>query len=159
MMTNDETWQAYNDWGNYSLYAGTATGSPWCCTSAIERGRAVQVSYNRPFTTRYNAVDAGGPTYFFAEEFPMIRFLEKNGYDISYVSQADVSASGGAAMLEQHKVFLTAGHSEYWDAGDVSNVTAARNAGVSLAFFTGNTDRAGRLGGRQASTTTRPIVR
>ena len=30
-MTSDETWQAYNDWGGYSLYAGNATGSPWCC--------------------------------------------------------------------------------------------------------------------------------
>ena len=69
----------------------------------------------------------------------MIEFLEKNGYDISYVSQADVSAPGAASMLEQHKVFLNAGHSEYWDAGDRANVTAARNAGVNLAFFTGNT--------------------
>jgi hypothetical protein len=28
-MTSDETWQAYNDWGGYSLYTGNATGSPW----------------------------------------------------------------------------------------------------------------------------------
>jgi methionine-rich copper-binding protein CopC len=42
-------------------------------------------------------------------------------------------------MLEQHKVFLNAGHSEYWDAADRANLTAASNAGVSLAFFTGNT--------------------
>ena len=47
-MTSDETWQAYNDWGGYSLYTGNATGSPWCCT-ALDPGRAVQVSYNRPF--------------------------------------------------------------------------------------------------------------
>ena len=42
-------------------------------------------------------------------------------------------------MLEQHKVFVNAGHSEYWDPGDRANVTAARDAGVNLAFFTGNT--------------------
>ena len=47
----------------------------------------------------------------------MIRFMEENGYDVTYVSQADVSASGGAAMLEKHKVFLDVGHSEYWDPG------------------------------------------
>ena len=68
----------------------------------------------------------------------MIEFLEENGYDVSYVSQADVAAPGGASMLEQHKVFMKAGHSEYWDAGDRANVTAARDAGVNLAFFTGN---------------------
>jgi hypothetical protein len=139
MMTNDETWQAYNDWGGYSFYAGESTGEPWCCTSKLGAGRAVQISYNRPLTTRFDAVNAGGPTDFFADEYPMIRFLEENGYDATYVSQADVGAPGGAAMLKQHKVFLTAGHSEYWDAGDRANVTAARDAGVSLAFFTGNT--------------------
>ena len=138
MMTNDETWQAYNAWGGYSFYSGNSTGSPWCCTSAIDPGRAVQLSYNRPITTRFNAVNAGGPTYFYADEYPMIRFLEENGYDVSYASQSDVGASGGAAMLEQHKMFLTAGHSEYWDPGDRNNVTAARNAGVNVAFFSGN---------------------
>src|SRR5262245_36886327 len=41
-MTSDETWQAYNDWGGYSVYTGKATGSPWCCSSQ-NPGRAVQV--------------------------------------------------------------------------------------------------------------------
>jgi N,N-dimethylformamidase beta subunit-like, C-terminal/Domain of unknown function (DUF4082)/Bacterial Ig-like domain/Bacterial Ig domain len=134
-MTSDETWQAYNDWGGYSVYQGKATGSPWCCTQ-LDPGRAVQVSYNRPFATRFDT--PGGQDFFFATEDPMIRFLEKNGYDISYVSQADVAASGGAAMLEQHKMFMCVGHTEYWDAGDRANVTAARDAGVGLAFFSGN---------------------
>ncbi len=53
-------------------------------------------------------------------------------------SQTDVAQPGAASMLEQHKVFLNAGHSEYWDAGGRANVTAARDAGVNLAFFTGN---------------------
>ena len=134
-MTSDETWQAYNDWGNYSLYVGSSTGSPWCC-SALETGRAVQVSYNRPFATRFDT--PGGQDYFFSTEFPMIEFLEKNGYDVSYVSQADVAAPGAASMLEQHKVFVNAGHSEYWDAGERANITAARDAKVNLAFFAGN---------------------
>ena len=99
-------------------------------------GRAVQVSYNRPFATRFDT--PGGQDFFFSTEFPMIEFLEKNGYDVSYVSQADVAAPGAASMLEQHKVFVNAGHSEYWDAGDRANVTAARDAGVNLAFFAGN---------------------
>ena len=86
-MTSDETWQAYNDWGGYSLYTGDATGSPWCCT-ALDPGRATQVSYNRPFNTRY--VNTGGQDFFFSMEFPMIEWLEENGYDISYVSEADV---------------------------------------------------------------------
>ncbi len=134
-MTSDETWQAYNDWGGYSVYAGKATGSPWCC-SALDPGRAVQVSYNRPFATRYDT--PGGQDFFFGNEFSTVRFLEANGYDVSYVSQEDVAASNGASMLEQHKALVNSGHSEYWDAGDRANVTAARDAGVNLAFFAGN---------------------
>jgi methionine-rich copper-binding protein CopC len=134
-MTSDETWQAYNDWGGADLYVGNSTGSPWCC-SALDPGRAVQVSYNRPFATRDDT--PYGQDFFFAEEYPMLQFLEKNGYDVSYVSQQDVAQSGAATMLEQHKIFMTTGHSEYFDAGDRSNITAARNAGVNLAFFSGN---------------------
>ena len=135
-MTSDETWQAYNDWGGYSVYTGNATGSPWCCT-ALNPGRAVQVSYNRPFATRADTPD--GQDFFFYAEFPMVQFLEKNGYDVSYVSQIDVAQPGAASMIEQHKVLMNTGHSEYWDAASRANVTAARDAGVNLAFFTGNT--------------------
>jgi hypothetical protein len=134
-MTSDETWQAYNDWGGYSLYAGKATGSPWCC-SALDGGRAVQVSYNRPFAASFDT--SSGEGSFFATEFPEIEFMEENGYDVSYVSQSDVAAAGAPQLLEQHKVFVNAGHSEYWDAGDRASVTAARDAGVNLAFFAGN---------------------
>jgi len=132
-MTSDETWEAYNDWGGYSLYAGAATDT---ANSPLNAGRAEQVSYNRPFADRYGT--PYGQDFFFSMEFPMIRFLEKNGYDTTYVSQSDVAATTGASMLEQHKALVNAGHSEYWDAQDRANVTTARNAGVSLAFFAGN---------------------
>jgi Domain of unknown function (DUF4082)/Bacterial Ig-like domain/Bacterial Ig domain len=135
-MTSDETWEAYNEWGGYSLYQGDATGSPWD-NSPLDPGRAVEVSYNRPFTTRWNT-GTYGQDFFFADEFPMIEFMEEQGYNVTYVSQSDVSQPGAAAMLEQHKVFMTAGHDEYYDAGDMANITAARNAGVNLAFFSGN---------------------
>ena len=144
-MTSDETWQAYNDWGGNSLYSGVAGDSKG---SQLDAGRAVQVSYNRPFATRFDT--PGGQDFFFANEYPMIRFLEKNGYDASYVSQADVSAAGVASMLEQHKVFMNAGHSEYWDAGSRRN--GARDA--LLATRCG-----GRPAGQQASTATRAIAR
>jgi Domain of unknown function (DUF4082)/Bacterial Ig domain len=131
--TSDETWQAYNQWGGYSLYVGTATGSPWCC-SALDPGRAVQVSYNRPFGDRFVTPE----DYLWYAEFPMIEYLEENGYNVTYITQSDISGSGGAALIEQHKIFMMSGHSEYFDAGDRASITAARNAGVDLAFFSGN---------------------
>ncbi len=98
----------------------------------------MQVSYNRPFATRFDTPN--GQDYFFYAEFPMIQFLEKNGYDVSYVSQIDVAQPGAASMIEQHKALVNAGHSEYWDAGDMANLTAARNAGVNLAILHRETD-------------------
>ena len=48
------------------------------------------------------------------------------------------SQPGYASTIEQHKIFLTAGHDEYWTGQQRANVTAARDAGVNMAFFTGN---------------------
>ena len=121
--TSDTTWQAYNNYGGNSLY----TGSP--------AGRAYKVSYNRPFNTR--AVD-GGQDWLFNAEYPMVRWLEANGYNVSYFTGVDSDRSG--ALLRNHKVFLSVGHDEYWSGGQRANVEAARNAnpGVHLAFFSGN---------------------
>jgi hypothetical protein len=119
--TSDTTWQAYNTYGGNSLY----TGSP--------AGRAYKVSYNRPFVTR--TVD-GGQDWVFNSEYPMVRFLEANGYNVSYISGVDTDRSGG--LLLNHRAFLSVGHDEYWSAAQRTNVEAARNAGVHLAFFSGN---------------------
>lgn len=119
--TSDTTWQAYNTYGGASFYTG---GGP---------GRAYKLSYNRPFSTRGWQ---GGRDFLFANEYPMIRFLEQNGYDVSYVSGLDTSVD--ANLITPHKTFLTVGHDEYWSAAQRQNVTAARDAGVNLAFFSGN---------------------
>jgi hypothetical protein len=120
--TSDTTWQAYNDWGGNSLYAGQPAN------------RAYMVSYNRPFATRRNTPD--GRDFFFGSEYPMVRFLEKNGYDVSYISGIDTDRSG--SLLLNHKTFMSSGHDEYWSGQQRANVEAARNAGVNLAFFSGN---------------------
>ncbi len=66
----------------------------------------------------------------------MMRFLEKNGYDVSYTTQGEVDRNG--ALLKNHQVFMSSGHDEYWSAGQRSSVEAAREAGVNLAFFSAN---------------------
>jgi methionine-rich copper-binding protein CopC len=119
--TSDSSWQAYNTYGGNSLYSGTAPA-----------GRAYKVSYNRPVTTRnYSLSDQ-----FFYAEFAAAQFLEQNGYDVSYFSGVDSARSG--TLIENHKVFLTAGHDEYWSGPQRANVQAARDAGVNLAFMSGN---------------------
>ena len=131
--TADETWQAYNTQGGNSLYTCTINCPPG--TPEAYKG-ASKVSYNRPFHS--GADDNGGRSWFMYAEYPMIRFLERNGYDVSYTSGVDVSQPGYAPVIEQHKIFMDAGHDEYWSAQQRANVTAARDAGVNLAFFSGN---------------------
>src|SRR3954465_12706952 len=66
----------------------------------------------------------------------MIRFPEANGYDVRYLSSADVNSRG--SLLLNHKLFMSSGHDEYWSAGQRSNVEGRRDGGVNLAFFSGN---------------------
>ncbi|MGA7795797.1 MAG: DUF4082 domain-containing protein [Candidatus Acidiferrales bacterium] len=66
----------------------------------------------------------------------MVRFLEANGYDISYFTGIDAARNG--SLIENHKLYLSVGHDEYWSGPHRTNVEAARNAGVNLAFFSGN---------------------
>ena len=119
--TSDTTWQAYNNYGGNNLYAGTAP-----------LGRAFKVSYNRPFRTRKSVQRA----WLFGAEYPMVRWLESNGYDVSYFSGIDTDLRG--SELLEHKAYLSVGHDEYWSAGQRANVENARNNGVNLAFFSGN---------------------
>ncbi len=77
-----------------------------------------------------------GRDFVFANEYPMIRFLERNGYDVSYASGVDTDRYG--SLLTNHKTFLSVGHDEYWSGQQRANVEAARDAGVNLAFFSGN---------------------
>jgi hypothetical protein len=66
----------------------------------------------------------------------MIRFLERNGYDVS--STTDLDADRYGALIRNHRIFMSTGHDEYWSSAERTNVEAARDAGVNLAFFSGN---------------------
>ncbi len=119
--TSDPTWHAYNIYGGADFYQGSVNG------------RAYKISYNRPFATR------GGVTkrdFYFGSEYPAVRFLEQNGYDVSYFSGVDTDRFGSALL--NHKVILSVGHDEYWSGAQRANVMAARDAGVNLQFLSGN---------------------
>lgn len=119
--TADTTWQAYNTYGGSSFYSGGANE------------RAYKLSYNRPFNTRGLA---SGRDFYFSAEYAMVRFLEQNGYDVTYIAGADTHRDG--ARLLNHHVFLSVGHDEYWSGPQRAAVEQARDAGVHLAFFAGN---------------------
>jgi hypothetical protein len=118
--TSDTTWQAYNDYGGNSLYAGRPDSRAW------------KVSYNRPFNTRGDSAE----DFVFNAEYPAVRWLESNGYDVSYFTGVD--SDRRPALIRNHRAFLSVGHDEYWSGGRRANVEAARDAGVNLAFLSGN---------------------
>lgn len=122
--TADETWQAYNDFGGHSLYGPLGAFDL--------TNRAYKVSYNRPFDTR----TFENASWLFYSEYPMIKFLEANGYDVTYFSSVDAARYGN--LIANHKIFLSVGHDEYVDSAKRTNIQAARDAGVNLGFFTGN---------------------
>lgn len=131
LKTSDATWQAYNLYGGNNLYRCNAfcpPGNPGGYKGAFA------VSYNRPFDGTLPG--DGGRSYLFYAEYQMIRFIERNGYDVAYTSQADVAAN--PAELLDHELLISSGHDEYWSGPERTNFEAARDAGVSLAFFSGN---------------------
>ena len=102
VQTSDTTWQAYNQYGGGSLYCGgpqSNAGTVYSCA-----GRATKVSYNRPFDTR--AHDA--TSWLFNAEYPMVRFLEANGYNVKYISGVDTERRAGdlVGALQAESFFL-----------------------------------------------------
>ena len=124
--TADGTWQAYNGWGGYTFYGGGAVGSP-------ALSHASKLSYQRPFG------GSGSQNFFGQTELPLIRWMEKNGYDVSYTTQLDMSKDANAVITPaMHKILLSCGHDEYWSAECRTVWENARNNGVNLCFFSGN---------------------
>ena len=67
----------------------------------------------------------------------MIRWLERNGYDVGYLSTEDVHSDG--ALLKNHDGILVAGHNEYWSKEMRDNLESAVNNGVNFANFAADT--------------------
>lgn len=115
------TYQAYNNWGGKSLYAFNSNGTP-----------ARKVSFDRPYASAFGT---GG--YLFQWEYNFVRFLEREGYDVTYTTNVDTHMT--AASLLRAKAFLSVGHDEYWSWEMRTHVELARDTGVHLGFFSANT--------------------
>lgn len=131
--TSDTTWCAYNRWPNtYSLY-------DFDNTDAWYTGPGVAAGFDRPYGKYRQVVDAPqaiGSGEFLFWEFPFAFWLEKEGYDVSYISNLDTHAD--AKGLLRARAFLSIGHDEYWSLDMYNHVKAAIDAGVSAGFFSGN---------------------
>jgi hypothetical protein len=129
------TWNAYNFWGGagnnnvgYDLYGrfndvtGDNTG-----------GRAYTVSFNRPYDGEAASDGAGS---FFNWDFPLIKWMESKGYDMTYVTDTDLETN--QSLLSGHRVFVNTGHDEYYSDGMRTTITNGIAGGVNLALFSAN---------------------
>ena len=113
------TWEAYNNWGGKSLYDYNSTGGQ----------PAAKVSFDRPFAT-------DGNTGMYDWEVPFVRWLEKEGYDVSYAS--DIDTHRNPALLQGYRLVMVNGHDEYWSTPIRNAFENAKAAGTNLAFFGAN---------------------
>jgi hypothetical protein len=110
------TWEAYNQWGGKSLYD-------------FDGPRAHRVTFDRPWGKYANS-----PLWW---EIQLVRFLEREGYDVSY--QTDVDTDVDPASLLRHRLVMTAGHDEYWTKTIRDAFDNALAQGTNLAFMGSNT--------------------
>lgn len=112
------TWEAYNPWGGKSLYPFNST----------DMAPATRVSFDRPL-----AFTAQGP---FDWEYNLVRFLEREGYDVSY--QTDVDTDLRPESLLDHRLVIVDGHDEYWTKRMRDAFNSTRSVGTNLAFLGSN---------------------
>ena len=116
-------YQAYNSFGGYSSYGFNSIGGQ----------AAFKVSFDRPFNN-YNVNNNNTPLN---HEYNMVRWVESQGYDVSYFTDIDTSSS--PLQLYSQNAFVSVGHDEYWSLEQRNNVEKARDNGINLAFFSANT--------------------
>lgn len=129
---SDHTWQAYNRWpSQYSLYDDGVQQWHW--------GDRSRVSFDRPYGKYCQILDQPlslGSGEFFLWEFPFSFWMEREGYDVSYVSNTDLHA--GSVGLGRGRGFLSVGHDEYWTQAMYDRVQGAIADGMHIGFFSGN---------------------
>jgi N,N-dimethylformamidase beta subunit-like, C-terminal len=118
-----ETWQAYNTWGGYDLYNGPGG-------TADYSNRSLAVSLDRPY-------DANGAFMFLYHERKLVELAERAGLPLAYETSMDIEAD--PHLLTGASALICPGHDEYWSPPERANVTAARDAGVNVAFMGANT--------------------
>jgi len=104
----------------------------------VKQGR--RVSYNRPYLPDNFLIEKSAGQ-FFSWEYR----LERNGYDVSYISDIDTHSANninGRFSAGKHKLFLSVGHDEYYSWQMRENLEQARNRGINpmnLGFLSANT--------------------
>jgi len=121
LVSADTTWQAYNDWGGYSLYRGL---------DGTKQSRSRAVSFDRPYAYGAGAGD------FIGSELPLLALAEQLGLPLGYATDVDLHRQ--PELLDAAVAVISLGHDEYWSPAMRAAVTAARDHGTNVAFLGAN---------------------
>ncbi len=116
LQLSTHTYNAYNNWGGFSLYAYHGWGG--------NQGR--RVSYERPPASQFSNW-----------EQPFVEWAERAGYSLEFAANGDLEAR--PEMLKAYKLVLSVGHDEYWSAPMRDALEGFIGEGGNVAFLSGNT--------------------
>ena len=124
LMHSTLTWQAYNNFGGYSLYRGLGDSDE----SRINN-RSRTVSFDRPYS-------GSGGIHINRDAIALTQFIEKQGFDVDHYADTDIDSQ--PTLLKSYHGIIFGGHPEYATRRIYEATFAARNTGVNLAFFSAN---------------------
>lgn len=143
MQLSTANWQAYNQWGGSSYYNGATSVSfkrPYQPgrdpTQRFGSGAGQFLTHGWTQRPAYRGDNSSGlcSGCFGGWEYNMVRWLEREGYDVSYCASGDLETLD----LSKTACVLSVGHDEYWSGAMVKKLKAAIASGTSVAFFSGN---------------------
>ena len=116
LQLSTNTYNAYTNWGGYSLYA----------YNGRHKVQGRRVSFDRPLSAQFSNWEA-----------PFVEWAEANGYALDYCVNCDLEFH--PELLKHYKLVLSVGHDEYWSAPMRDNLEKYIEDGGNVAFFSGNT--------------------
>lgn len=116
LQLSTNTYNAYTNWGGYSLYA----------YNGRHKAQGRRVSFDRPLSSQFGNW-----------EHPFVAWAEANGYTLDYAVNSDLEFR--SEMLKHYKLVLSVGHDEYWSKPMRDHLEKYIGDGGNVAFFSGNT--------------------
>lgn len=110
------TYNAYNNWGGYSLYA----------FNGRDNVQGHRVSFQRPPQSQFGNW-----------EQHFVTWAEKKGIRLAFAANSDLEFHPD--ILKNRRLVVSVGHDEYWSTPMRDNLEAFIGGGGNVAFFSGNT--------------------
>jgi hypothetical protein len=154
LVLSTNTWQAYNQWGGKCMYSGATEAS---FRRPIERGYITRAVDADGYDGRVATIGDADPDHeqlqryldnysyplwtassgWFNWERRLTEWAEQEGLALDYAVDADLDTKSG--VLDDRRLLLTAGHTEYWSWAMRDAVDRFVEAGGNWAILSGNT--------------------